>query len=270
MEVIQLAAFLNQGSVARLGVHGLGSAQATNLFANDDQQGQTVLPDQLVSGSASGANVARATINPTAPFGIYISVDPTLGGGAFDLDTFTIDRANVAPSVAEPLAAQTATQGQAFSYTMPAGTFSDVDGDALTYSVTGLPAGLAFNAATRAISGTPTASGALTLQVSASDGSASASTPLALTVAPGSVVAQSRSGGRSRPSRPVAWFSTPRTMTRAGKATPTTTRPACRAAAPAAARAARSSRPRAATSAGSRRASGSNTPSTCRRPALTS
>ncbi|MFC4171943.1 carbohydrate-binding protein [Microvirga sp. GCM10011540] len=75
VEVIQIAAFLNQGNVARLGFHGLGSSQVTQLFANDDQQGQTVLPDQLLAGAGSGANVARATINHNNPFGLYISVD---------------------------------------------------------------------------------------------------------------------------------------------------------------------------------------------------
>lgn len=75
VEVIQLAAFLNQGNVARLGFHGLGSSAVTNLFANDDQQGQTILPDQLVAGSSAGATVARGTINQAGPFGIYISVD---------------------------------------------------------------------------------------------------------------------------------------------------------------------------------------------------
>ncbi|MCB5176049.1 carbohydrate-binding protein, partial [Microvirga lenta] len=75
IEVIQLAAFLNQGNVARLGFHGLESSQVTQLFANDDQQGQTILPDQLLAGAGSGANVARATINHNNPFGLYISVD---------------------------------------------------------------------------------------------------------------------------------------------------------------------------------------------------
>lgn len=75
VEVIQIAAFLNQGNVARLGFHGLNSSTVTNLFANDDQQGQTVLPDQLVSGGGAGATVARGTINQNGPFGIYISVD---------------------------------------------------------------------------------------------------------------------------------------------------------------------------------------------------
>ncbi|HWK63935.1 MAG TPA: carbohydrate-binding protein [Rhizobiaceae bacterium] len=75
IQVIQIAAFLNQGNVARLGYHQLNSSAVTNLFANDDQQGQTVLPDQLVAGSGAGATVARGTITQNGPFGLYISVD---------------------------------------------------------------------------------------------------------------------------------------------------------------------------------------------------
>ncbi len=75
IEIIQIAAFLTQGNVARLGYHGIGSSDVTNLFANDDQQGQTVLPDQLQAGAGAGANVARGTINQNGPFGLYISVD---------------------------------------------------------------------------------------------------------------------------------------------------------------------------------------------------
>ena len=75
VEIIQIAAFLNQGNVARLGFHSLESADTTNLMANDDQQGQTILPDQLVPGAGSGANVARGVINQDGPFGLHITVD---------------------------------------------------------------------------------------------------------------------------------------------------------------------------------------------------
>ncbi|WP_181707662.1 carbohydrate-binding protein [Chthonobacter rhizosphaerae] len=75
VEIIQIAAFLNQGNVARLGFHGLNSSAVNNLFANDDQQGQTILPDQLVAGAGSGATVARGVINQNGPFGLFISVD---------------------------------------------------------------------------------------------------------------------------------------------------------------------------------------------------
>ncbi|WP_375308220.1 DUF4082 domain-containing protein [Bradyrhizobium sp. A11] len=76
--------------------------------------------------------------------------------------TVTIHGANDAPVLAAQTVNQTATVGSAFSLTLPAGTFTDVDsGDSLSYGATAadgsaLPAWLSFNASTRTFSGTPT------------------------------------------------------------------------------------------------------------------
>ena len=75
VEVIQLAAFLNQGNVARLSSHGLDSSDLDELFAADDQQGQTILPDGLVPGTGNTGSVARAAFDPSAPFGLKVTVD---------------------------------------------------------------------------------------------------------------------------------------------------------------------------------------------------
>ena len=75
--------------------------------------------------------------------------------------TVTITGTNDAPVVGTALAAQSITEGQTFSYVLPANSFTDIDtGDALTYSATlaggaALPTWLSFNAATRTFSGTP-------------------------------------------------------------------------------------------------------------------
>ena len=76
---------------------------------------------------------------------------------------FALNVANVndAPSVANPIADQSATQDVAFSYTVPGNTFADIDkGDMLTYSAkladgSALPSWLKFDATTRTLSGTP-------------------------------------------------------------------------------------------------------------------
>lgn len=75
VEVIQLAAFLQQNNVARLGFHRLDSDAVTNLFAQDDQQYQSVLPDGLVAGAGAAGGVARGAINQNGPFGLFVSVD---------------------------------------------------------------------------------------------------------------------------------------------------------------------------------------------------
>ncbi len=60
--------------------------------------------------------------------------------------------------------------GTPFSYTVPATTFTDPDGQAgLTYAATSLPAGLTFTASTRIIRGTPTTAGQYTVQLTARD-----------------------------------------------------------------------------------------------------
>jgi Ca2+-binding RTX toxin-like protein len=100
--------------------------------------------------------------------------------------------ANLAPLLSIALADQAATQDSAFSFTLPAGSFTDPDpDDTLTYSATltsggALPAWLSFNAATRSFSGTPLNAhvGILSLRVTASDGKGgTASDDFLLTVA---------------------------------------------------------------------------------------
>ncbi len=82
------------------------------------------------------------------------------------------DRENTFPTVANAIPDRTATVGTAFSYTVPAGTFSDSDNDSLTYRASGLPGWLSFDSATRTFSGTPQVgdTGTATVTVTASDG----------------------------------------------------------------------------------------------------
>jgi len=82
----------------------------------------------------------------------------------------TITAVNDVPVLANAIAPQAVTTGSSFSFTVPLNTFSDREGNALTYSVTSLPAGLSYNAGTRTIAGTPTAAGTSTISVIANDG----------------------------------------------------------------------------------------------------
>ncbi|VXD00606.1 6-phosphogluconolactonase, cycloisomerase 2 family [Pseudomonas sp. 8Z] len=74
-----------------------------------------------------------------------------------------------------------AKAGQPYSLTLPAELFSDPEGDALSWTVSGLPEGLTFNPATRVITGNTSAMGEYRVQITASDPSG-ASVELELTL----------------------------------------------------------------------------------------
>ncbi|WP_020604690.1 PQQ-dependent sugar dehydrogenase [Spirosoma spitsbergense] len=92
---------------------------------------------------------------------------------------------NTAPTVANPIPDQPATVGQAFSFGIPANTFTDAQTpNGLTLQVNGLPAGLNFSAPST-ISGTPSVSGVSEVTVTATDpGNLSVSTVFRITVSP--------------------------------------------------------------------------------------
>ena len=81
--------------------------------------------------------------------------------------------ANVAP-VGPTIGTQTARQNVFYSFVPPA--FTDVNNQTLTYSMTGLPAGLSFDAPARTIGGTPTGSGPSIVQYTANDGNGGTTT----------------------------------------------------------------------------------------------
>ncbi len=91
---------------------------------------------------------------------------------------------NTPPTVANPVAPQSATVGVAYTLSL-ANVFTDAETpNSLVLSVTGLPAGLNF-VAPSTISGTPSMSGVSTVTVTATDpGSMSASTSFTITVNP--------------------------------------------------------------------------------------
>ncbi|MCG9964887.1 VCBS domain-containing protein [Shewanella cutis] len=101
--------------------------------------------------------------------------------------TVTITGSNDAPVVAHSLVTTTATEDTAFRFSIPAGTFADIDtGDTLILSTGSLPAWLHFDAATGTFSGTPANGdvGTQHITVTATDGSgAQVSTTFALNVA---------------------------------------------------------------------------------------
>lgn len=135
---------------------------------------------------------------PTAVGTYTVSIQAGNGGTQTTTQTYnlTVAATNVAPVAVAAIPAQSGTVGTAFAYTIPAGTFSDANGDTLTWSATGLPAGLAFTAGTRTIAGTPTATGAATATVTVGDGHGhSASSVLLITIAAFSGTPATGAGG---------------------------------------------------------------------------
>ncbi len=123
---------------------------------------------------------------------LNIRVTARDGGGLSASSGFSLTIANIdhPPILGNSLDAQTATEDFPFSFTLPADSFIDADGDVLTYSATlengaPLPPWLTFNPTTRQLSGTPTDrhTGTLNLRITATDSSnLSASSPLKLTI----------------------------------------------------------------------------------------
>ncbi|WP_193747495.1 putative Ig domain-containing protein, partial [Cellvibrio sp. OA-2007] len=120
----------------------------------------------------SGAETLSITTNDLGNTGT--------GGALSDTDTvnITVNPINDAPTVANAIPNQNATEDAAFSFQFAANTFADSDvGDTLTYSAQlagggALPAWLSFDAATRTFSGTPTNAfvGTVSIDVIANDG----------------------------------------------------------------------------------------------------
>ncbi len=161
---------------------------AANTFADVDVGNTLTYTAQLTGGGTLPAwlsfNATTRTFSgiPTNDNvgTILIDVIANDGNGGTVTDTFAIVIANTndAPTVANPIANQSAIENSAFNFQFPANVFADVDaGDTLTYTAQlagggALPAWLTFNAATRTFSGTPATAniGTLSIDVIASDG----------------------------------------------------------------------------------------------------
>jgi hypothetical protein len=193
----------------------IGTTQALSvLFSAADPAHKTVTEYQvydslgtdsfIVGGTTEHATSAANAITVTSLSSILLQ-----GGSAAGTDTIEVrayngsywgdwDSASVGvsqsvaaspPALAQQTAAQTWTQGETVHFTLAAGTFTDPNGESLTYSATlsngsALPSWLSFNAATDSFSGTvPTNTQSFSLTVTATDTSGlSAEDTFAVTV----------------------------------------------------------------------------------------
>jgi VCBS repeat-containing protein len=158
---------IDAGTILKVAAPGtLAGSYGKLALAQDGSYTYSLDANAKLQSLGRGATVVEH-FNYTATDGI--------AGVASGLDV-TVSGANDAPIVATPLADQDLTFNKAFSFKLPANSFTDVDqGDALSYSATladgtALPSWLKFDAATGTFSGTtPKQVGAIDVRVTATD-----------------------------------------------------------------------------------------------------
>lgn len=174
---------LNQGSYFAVGGITIGrvtsnsngilelafNSNATQALVNSAMQ-------QIAYRNASDAPPSKAQIN-------WIFSDGNTGaqgsGGPLSVTgttTVSITAVNDTPRLAMALADQTVPQGAVLNFSIPSNSFTDPDGDTLTYSITladgtAMPPWLGLNSNTGVFSGTAVDSGSYDIRVTAKDGS---------------------------------------------------------------------------------------------------
>ncbi|WP_299752288.1 tandem-95 repeat protein [uncultured Tateyamaria sp.] len=152
----------------------------------------TLNSDGTISYDPTGAaDVQALTVSQTLIDTFSYATDDGNGGLSVATVSIIVHGTNDAPVVAIVLPDQASAEDEAVSFVLPANAFTDVDGDALSLSATlvggaALPDWLVFDAAAGSFSGTPPQDfhGTLSVQVTASDGSLSASDTFALEITP--------------------------------------------------------------------------------------
>ena len=180
----------------------------TTYVASYHTNGEYVATDNFFTNAFSSGTLTAPSSASSGGNGVYV-YGGTSTAGVFPTSTFraanyyadvvfsSSTTTETPPVLVTQTPDQNAVVGSAFSLTLPAGTFNDPDGGALTYSATGLngtalPTWLTFNAANQTFIGTPTSAnvGTVGVQVSATDPaklSASETFNIAVTTTPASV-----------------------------------------------------------------------------------
>jgi uncharacterized repeat protein (TIGR01451 family) len=144
------------------------------------------LPDGL-SLAANGA--ISGTISQTAangsPYSVTVTADDGQGGTISDTFSWTVNAVNAAPTAVGTIPDQTDTVNTSFlmNGSIVQNAFTDADGDVLSYSATGLPAGVFIDEETGTIFGSTTVSDTYSVVVTATDpGSETATQPFTITI----------------------------------------------------------------------------------------
>jgi len=133
--------------------------------------------DLLISiiGSTDTLTIQNYLLNDGVNAYTVEQIEFTADGTIWDVNTVKAILNNHAPVLSSALPDQTIAEGTPFSFTVPTTTFTDPDtGDTLTYSAmladgSELPSWLSFDTLTQTFTGTPPASGTVSVQVVAKD-----------------------------------------------------------------------------------------------------
>ena len=151
-----------------------------------------------ITGTPSASGTSSAILTATNSGGqsasgllsIVITSSATSGSGTSGTGTV-----GVTPVFNGPLASVTGVVGRSFSYSLPAGAFTAGGSQSLTYGATGLPAGLTLNAATGAITGTPTTAGSSSVVLTATNSSGTSGTATSGTAISGTATSGTATSG---------------------------------------------------------------------------
>ncbi len=167
----------------------VGTAASVQVSASDSASGQTLtysatgLPAGLSINSSSGLISGTPTTAGTST--VTVTATDTTGASGSTSFTWTVNSTTANKVTVTSPGNQTGTVGTAASVQVSAS--DSASGQTLTYSATGLPAGLSINSSSGLISGTPTAAGTSTVTVTATDTTgASGSATFTWTVGSGS------------------------------------------------------------------------------------
>ena len=132
------------------------SVDASQAFSDPNGDPLTYTASQLPPGlSISSAGLITGTVAKNAQPGNYsVAVTATDDKGAQTTETFTWTIKDVPPTTSGTLANQSYTDGQGGIAIATSQAFSPSNGNALSYSAAGLPAGLSIDATTGKITGT--------------------------------------------------------------------------------------------------------------------
>lgn len=158
----QTAAYTAAVTDATAVIYALGATGDNTLFSINSSTGAVTFnaaPNREAAADAGGDNVYNITVTATDALGHAASQDVAI----------TVTDVNEAPTSSPATSTDTFVVNQPISGNV-VGLFTDVDaGDTLTYSQTGLPAGITLDPNTGAISGTPTATGTAEIVFTATD-----------------------------------------------------------------------------------------------------